>query len=92
MLGLAVVQAAVVTSRAQAAADLAALAGSQSAETCEASAGVARANGASMTTCRAEGSDVLVEVTMPAPPLVQKIALAIGHPSGVIAARARAGF
>ena len=93
VLGLAVVQAALVTGRAQTAADLAALAGAQArADQCEASAGVARANGASMTRCDANGLDVVVEVALPAPPLVQRIALVIGRPAGVVLARARAGF
>ncbi len=93
VLGLAVVQAAVVMSRAQAAADLAALAGAQSAgDKCGASAEVARANGASVTRCRAEGVDVVVEVTIPAPPLVERIARLVGRPPGMVSAQARAGL
>jgi secretion/DNA translocation related TadE-like protein len=93
VLGLAVIQAAVVTSRAQTAADLSALAGAQAiTDACEASAAVAEANGAAITRCAAEGSDVVIEVTVPAPPFVQRIAFAFGREPRVVSARARAGF
>lgn len=93
VLGLAVVQAAVVMSRAQTAADLAALAGAQAVtDPCGASAAVAEANGAAITRCVSEGLDVVIEVTMPAPPFVQRIAFAVGQPAGAVSAWARAGF
>jgi secretion/DNA translocation related TadE-like protein len=93
VVGLAVVQAALVTARAQMAADLAALAGAQAlADPCGASAAVAEANGAVITECRVEGPDVVVAVELPAPPLVERMALAAGRPSPVVSARARAGY
>jgi 2-phosphoglycerate kinase len=59
---------------------------------CGASAAVAEANGAAITRCISEGLDVVIEVTMPAPPFVQRIASAVGQPAGEVSARARAGF
>ncbi len=93
IVGLAVVQAALSTARAQTAADLAALAGAQApADPCGASAEVAEANGAVITGCRVEGPDVVVAVALPAPPLVERMALAAGQPSPVVSAWARAGY
>lgn len=93
VLGLAVVQATLATSRAQAAADLAALAAVQAtSDGCAASEAVATANGAVITRCAAEGLDVVVEVTMPAPPFIQRIAIALGRSAGVVSAKSRAGF
>ncbi|TNM38719.1 hypothetical protein FHP29_15520 [Nocardioides albidus] len=57
--------------RAQAAADLAALAAAttlgRAGDACTAAAEVARDNGAALTTCQVEGSDVLVEVSVAGP-------------------------
>ena len=93
VVGLAVVQAALVTARVQMAADLAALAGAEDADDpCGASAAVAEANGAFITGCRIDGPDVVVAVTMPAPALVERMALATGRPSPVVSAQARAGY
>ncbi len=73
--------------RAQAAADLAALAGAQGRaagrDPCAAAALVAGRNGARLTSCRLDGADVLVEVAVSAArPL---------HLRGPLPARARAG-
>lgn len=93
VVGLAVVQAALVTAQVQMAADLAALAGAQdTGDPCGASALVAKANGAVITGCRIDGPDVVVAVTMPAPALVERMALAAGRPSPVVSAQARAGY
>ncbi|MBM0123816.1 Rv3654c family TadE-like protein [Pimelobacter simplex] len=58
--------------RAQAAADLAALAGAVAVghsgrDPCAAAAGVAQANGAVLATCQVDGADVLVEVRVGGP-------------------------
>ena len=93
VVGLAVVQAALITARVQMAADLAALAGAQdTGDPCGASAAVAEANGAAITGCRIDGPDVVVAVTMPAPALVERMALAAGRPSPEVSAQARAGY
>ena len=70
----AVVGAIVVAHRtAQAAADLSALAGAATLaehsgrDPCATAAEVAAANGGAVTSCRVEGQDVLVEVTVPGP-------------------------
>jgi secretion/DNA translocation related TadE-like protein len=71
-LALAVVQAMVVAHRqAQSAADLAVLAGASAAargrDPCEAARDVAAANGAVLVTCRSQGGDVRVQVSVAGP-------------------------
>ncbi|MEN8708280.1 MAG: Rv3654c family TadE-like protein [Nocardioides marinisabuli] len=87
LLGVALAElGAVVVAhrRAQAAADLAALAGATSrADGCLAADRVALANGAALTACTPEGSAVLVTVRVDAPPGLDRVL--------VIEARARAG-
>lgn len=82
-----VLGAAVSHRQAQAAADLAALAGAvreqEGSDPCAAAAEVAAANGARLDTCRADGADVVVTVTVEIPgdlPVLHEVA-----------ARARAG-
>ncbi|PUA82830.1 Rv3654c family TadE-like protein [Nocardioides currus] len=74
-LGLAGVAAIVATQRsAQAAADLAALAGATAAVTgadaCAAADGIATANGSMLTSCEPAGAIVTVGVTAPGPTLL----------------------
>ncbi len=70
--------------RAQAAADLAALAGATSrAGPCEAAGTVAQANGARLTSCSEQADAVLVAVRVDAPPGLDRVL--------VIEAQARAG-
>lgn len=83
----AVLGAAVAHRQAQAAADLAALAGAvrqqEASDPCATAAEVAAANGARLDTCRPDGRDVVVTVTVEIPgdfPVLREVA-----------ARARAG-
>ncbi|GAB2871109.1 Rv3654c family TadE-like protein [Nocardioides pacificus] len=90
LLGAALgVVAAMVTAHrtAQGAADLAALAGAsalqQGEDACARAATVARANGASVTSCRTDGSDVWVDVLVTGPRWLGQ--------TGDLSGRARAG-
>lgn len=87
LLGVALVELTAVVAahrRAQAAADLAALAGATSrAGPCAAAGSVALANGARLTSCTPEGVGVLVSVRVDTPPGLGRLL--------VIEARARAG-
>lgn len=85
---LGVVAAMVAAHRtAQGAADLAALAGAtalqQGADGCVRAATVAEANGASVTACRTDGSDVWVDVLVTGPRWLGQV--------GDLSGRARAG-
>ncbi|WP_141014751.1 Rv3654c family TadE-like protein [Nocardioides sambongensis] len=86
--GLGVVAAMVVDHRrAQAAADLAALAGAselgRGGDACRAAGAVAERNGGALTGCTLEGRDVLVAVTVSGPRWLGQ--------TGDLSARARAG-
>ncbi len=76
-LGLGGVAAIVLTQRsAQAAADLAALAGATAAvagsDACDAASGIAQANGAMLSDCRLAGQVVTVAVTAAGPRLLDR--------------------
>lgn len=86
--GLGVAEAMVVAHRrAQAAADLAALAGAKALraaqDPCTAGGTIARANGATLASCRIEGADVIVDVSVPGPAWLGQ--------RGSLEAQARAG-
>lgn len=87
LLGLALAELTAVVAahrRAQAAADLAALAGATDGiGSCDAAGRVAQANGARLTSCTAQGTGVLVAVQVDTPPGLERVL--------VIEARARAG-
>ena len=93
---VAVGQLAIARQRAGTAADLAVLAGA--AETlwgpegaCARAADVAGADGARLEDCRLQGLDLVVRVSVPAPPLVARAASAAGHRAPRVSAVARAG-
>lgn len=91
-VGYAKAQLVVAQRHAAGAADLAALAGAQATvDPCARAAAVAGANDASLTGCAVEGSDVVVEVIRPMPPLTAQLLHAFRLPAPPIIARARAG-
>lgn len=83
---LAVGERAVLAARADAAADLAALAGAT--QGCAAAQRVAQGNGGLLESCRSLGADMSVTVTMPGGSLVTRLT---GRPLGRISASALAG-
>lgn len=93
---IAVAQLAIVRQRAATAADLAVLAGAREAlwgaeGACARAADVADAGRARMDDCRLDGLDLLVEVSLPAPPLVAQAARLAGQRAPRVSAAARAG-
>jgi secretion/DNA translocation related TadE-like protein len=81
---LATVGALVVAHRqAQAAADLAALAGARAVlrgdAGCPAAARIAEANGGTLGGCRSSGAEVVVDVTVPAPRWLLALPDPVGH-------------
>lgn len=91
-VGLALVQVNLVATHVQSAADLAALAGAQAIEDpCGRAQEIAAANGAQVTDCTLDGSDVIVQVQVPPPPLLERIAGFTGQEASTITAVARAG-
>lgn len=91
-VGLALVQVHLVATHVQTAADLAALAGAQALEDpCRRAAEIAAANGAEISDCTMDGTDVIVQVHVQTPPMLERIARLTGQDAGVIVAVARAG-
>ena len=90
------VEAVVAHQRASVAADLAAIAGASQIprggeEPCARARDIAGANGATLSACRVEGSDVVVTVVVPSPSLLARLAQSAGQESPRIHAMARAG-
>lgn len=80
--------------RADTAADLAALAGANTiakGEACTAAAHIAAENGATLESCRTQGSDVSVEVSVSLSPLAARVFRIANSGDGRVAATARAG-
>lgn len=100
MLGTALLGAGAVVSglvsisvthqRAAVAADLAALAAAT--QGCDAAERVARAQGAIGVACNSDGVDAVVTVALPAPALLERLAVWSGHEAPAIATSARAGL
>ena len=91
-VGLALVQVNLVATHVQTAADLAALAGAQAIEDpCRRAAEIAAANGVDITDCTLDGSDVIVQVRVEPPPMLERIARLTGQAADMVTAVARAG-
>lgn len=92
----AMVEAVVAHQRASVAADLAAIAGASRMarggdDPCGLAHDIAGANGASLSGCQVEGSDIVVTVVVPSPPMLARIAQSAGQEAPGIHAMARAG-
>ena len=92
LLASAVAQQALVRQRVATSADVAALAGAQSlGDACDEARRLAEANETELVACAIDGSDIVVRVARPAPPLVRRLfAMLGGSPPDVIGV-ARAG-
>jgi secretion/DNA translocation related TadE-like protein len=91
-VGLALVQVHLVATHVQSAADLAALAGAQARDDpCRRAADIAVANGVEISDCTFDGTDVIVQVRVQAPPMLERMARLTGQAADVITAVARAG-
>ena len=91
-VGLALVQVHLVATHVQTAADLAAIAGAQALEDpCHRAAQIAAANGVEITGCTLDGTDVVVQVHVQAPPMLERMARLTGQDADSIVAVARAG-
>lgn len=89
-------QLAVARQRAATAADLAVLAGAArtlwgAGEACAMAADIATRHEAVMDECRVDGLDLVIDVSVAAPPLVRALARAAGESAGRVRAKARAG-
>jgi secretion/DNA translocation related TadE-like protein len=92
LLVSAVAQQAIARQRAATAADLAALAAAQSGSSqCAEADRMASANDASLLACGIDGDDVIVQVSVPAPPLVRRVFALVGQTPGDVIGAARAG-
>lgn len=92
----AMVEAAVAHQRASVAADLAAIAGASQIprggeDPCGLARDIAGVNGATLSKCEIEGSDIVVSVVVPSPPLLARLAQSAGQESPRIHAISRAG-
>jgi secretion/DNA translocation related TadE-like protein len=95
VVGLCTMAAAsvmVARQRAAAAADIAALAGAQAlADPCGHAGASAAANGAALTACGEDAADVVVEVTVPPPAILDRFLALVGRAAAPVRASARAG-
>ena len=80
---------AVQRARAAAVADVAAIAGAESG--CSAAQEVVRRNGMLLGDCSIDAGDVLVRVTVPPGPELERLLALVGRPVAVVSATARAG-
>ena len=93
LVGALVGSVAVVKARAAAVADVAALAAAESwTDPCADARAVAQANGMEVAACGADGTDVVVAVSAPAPELVRRWLAVLGREGEPITVSARAGL
>lgn len=91
-LAMTVAQIALVRQRLSSAADLAALAAAQNPGAgCARAAYFARSNGVEFGSCRFDGVDHWVEVWLPAPSLLTRMAVLMGEPVPDLRVTSRAG-
>jgi secretion/DNA translocation related TadE-like protein len=92
LLAAAVAQQAVARQRVSAAADVVALAAAQvEVGRCQAAERMATANDATLVACGLDGDDVVVRVSVPAPPLVRRVFALVGQTPNDVIGAARAG-
>lgn len=92
LVSLAVAQQALARQHAEAAADVAALAGAQAdGDPCSAAQQASAANGTSLVACALDDGDVVVRVSSPPPPLVRRLFALMGEDPNDVLAVARAG-
>lgn len=83
---------AVIRQRAATVADVAAVAGAEAAvDSCADAVAVVESNGMVAVSCQLEGSDVVVEVSAAAPPVVGRLLGLLGRSVPEVRASARAG-
>jgi secretion/DNA translocation related TadE-like protein len=92
LVTMALASVMVARQHAAAAADIAALAAAQAlADPCGRAGASAAENGASLTACGQDAADMVVEVTVPAPAILNRLLALVGHDAAPVRASARAG-